>query len=116
MFDLLSLFSTLKNGHESREDSGQLGIMKKVNGNYLDRRDSFIFFTILNNSVLLWSPPAPNTQVYSIPYLYNEDWHNLMKMQNAKEPPGMKIVLHKVLFCWQKLVREDFKCTRVFGK
>ena len=53
MFDLLSLFSTLKNGHESREDSGQLGIMKKVNGNYLDRRDSFIFFTILNNSVPL---------------------------------------------------------------
>lgn len=53
MFDLLNLFSILENGHESREDSGQLGIMEKVNANYLDRRDSFIFFTILNNSVPL---------------------------------------------------------------
>lgn len=52
MFDLLNLFSILENGHESREDSGQLGIMKKVNANYMDRRDSFIF-TILNNSVPL---------------------------------------------------------------
>jgi len=67
MFDLLNLFSILENGHESREDSGQLGIMKKVNANSLDRRDSFIFFTILNNSVPLWSLSAPNTQVYSIP-------------------------------------------------
>lgn len=53
MFDLLNLFSILENGHESGEDSGQLGIMKKVNANSLDRRDRFIFFTILNNSVPL---------------------------------------------------------------
>ena len=39
-----------------------------------------------------------------------------MKMQNAKEPPGMKIVLHIVLFCWEKLVRENLKCTKVFEK
>lgn len=67
MFYLLNLFSILENGHEGREDSGQLGIMKKVNANYLDRRDSFIFFTILNNSVPLRSLSAPNTQVYFIP-------------------------------------------------